>query len=132
MVTCRSLTICLLPLRMYLENAFARFLATMNLVNWFRIRRWIWKSMFPPSSRLRIRCCCRRDLFQKSAVITIAQTFRTGTNDIDALDYVFMYLNDEKQSHSELHQFNDVYVLDNFRPVVTNKNWRIDLRCCRV
>jgi len=37
-----------------------------------------------------------------------------------------MYLNDEKQSHSELHQFNDVYVLDNFRPVVTNKNWRID------
>jgi hypothetical protein len=62
----------------------------------------------------------------KSAVIKIAQTFRTGTNDIDALDYVFMYLNDEKQSHSELHQFNDVYVLDNFRPVVTNKNWRID------
>jgi hypothetical protein len=62
----------------------------------------------------------------KSAVIKIAQTFRTGTNDIDALDYVFMYLNDEKQSHSELHQVNDVYVLDNFRPVVTNKNWRID------
>ncbi len=62
----------------------------------------------------------------KSALIKIAQTFRTGTNDIDALDYVFMYLNDEKQSHSELHQVNDVYVLDNFRPVVTNKNWRID------
>jgi hypothetical protein len=62
----------------------------------------------------------------KSAVIKIAQTFRTGTNDIDALDYVFMYLNDEKQSHSELHQVNDVYVLDNFRPVVTNRNWRID------
>jgi hypothetical protein len=35
-------------------------------------------------------------------------------------------LNDEKQSHSELHHVNDVYVLDNFRPVVTNKNWRID------
>src|SRR6516162_108437 len=62
----------------------------------------------------------------KSAVIKIAQTFRTGTNDIDALDYVFMYLNDEKQSHPDLHRFNDVYVLDNFRPVVTNKNWRID------
>jgi hypothetical protein len=62
----------------------------------------------------------------KSALIKIAQTFRTGTNDIDALDYVFMYLNDEKQSHSELHHVNDVYVLDNFRPVVTNKNWRID------
>ena len=37
-----------------------------------------------------------------------------------------MYLNDEQQSHSDLHHFNDVYVLDNFRPVVTNKNWRID------
>ena len=61
-----------------------------------------------------------------SAVIKIAQTFRTGTNDIDALDYVFMYVNDEKQSHADLHHFNDVYVLDNFRPVVTNKNWRID------
>jgi len=35
-------------------------------------------------------------------------------------------LHDEKQSHSELHHVNDVYVLDNFRPVVTNKNWRID------
>jgi len=62
----------------------------------------------------------------KNAIIKIAQTFRTGTNDIDALDYVFMYLNDEKQSHTDLHHFNNVYVLDNFRPVVTNKNWRID------
>ncbi|MBV8278622.1 MAG: hypothetical protein JO170_25645, partial [Verrucomicrobia bacterium] len=32
----------------------------------------------------------------------------------------------DKHSHSELHDINDVYVLDNFRPVVTNKNWRID------
>ena len=62
----------------------------------------------------------------KNAVVKVAQTFRTGTNDIDALDYVFMYLNDDKHSHSELHDINDVYVLDNFRPVVTNKNWRID------
>jgi hypothetical protein len=62
----------------------------------------------------------------KSTIVKVAQTFRTGTSDIGALDYVFMYLNDEQQSHSELHQFNDVYVLDNFRPVVTNRNWRID------
>ncbi len=62
----------------------------------------------------------------KNAIIKVAQTFRTGTNDIDALDFVSMYLHDEEQSHSELHHFNDVYVLDNFRPVVTNKNWRID------
>jgi hypothetical protein len=62
----------------------------------------------------------------KNAIVKIAQTFRTGTNDIDALDYVFMYLNDENQSHSEMNHINDVYVLENFRPVVTNKNWRID------
>jgi hypothetical protein len=62
----------------------------------------------------------------KSALIKIAQTFRTGTNDIDALDFVSMYLHDEKQNHSDLHHFNDLYVLDNFRPVVTNRNWRID------
>ena len=62
----------------------------------------------------------------KNAVIKIAQTFRTGTNDIDALDFVSMYLNDENQNNADLHQLNDVYVLDNFRPVVTNKNWRID------
>jgi hypothetical protein len=68
----------------------------------------------------------REGAVSKNAVVKVAQTFRTGTNDIDALDYVFMYLNDEKHSHSELHDINDVYVLDNFRPVVTNKNWRID------
>lgn len=62
----------------------------------------------------------------KNAVIKIAQSFRTGTNDIDALDYVYMYLHDEKQSHSEMQELNDIYVLDNFRPAVTKKNWRID------
>jgi hypothetical protein len=62
----------------------------------------------------------------KAAVVKVAQTFRTGTNDIDALDFVSMYLHDEKRNHSELNELNDVYVLDNFRPAVTNKNWRID------
>jgi hypothetical protein len=33
----------------------------------------------------------------KNAVVKIAQSFRTGTNDIDALDYVEMYLHDEEQ-----------------------------------
>ena len=62
----------------------------------------------------------------KNAVVKIAQTFRTGTNDIDALDYLHMYLHDESQHQSNLHEYNDRYVLVNFRPVVTNKNWRID------
>ena len=68
----------------------------------------------------------QRGTVAKSSIVKIAQTFRTGTNDIDALDFLHMYLNDESQHHSNLHEFNDHYVLVNFRPVVTNRNWRID------
>jgi hypothetical protein len=58
------------------------------------------------------------------AVVKIAQTFRSGTNDIDALDFAELFLtNDEQVDPDEL---NDLYVLVNFRPAVTNKNWRMD------
>jgi len=60
----------------------------------------------------------------ESAVVKIAQTFRSGTNDIDAIDFVDMFLNDEEQV--SLDVLNDLYVLVNFRPVVTNKNWWMD------
>jgi hypothetical protein len=59
-----------------------------------------------------------------NSVVKIAQTFRTGTNDYDALDYVDMFLDDENQV--SLNDLNDVYVLANFRPVITKKNWRMD------
>ncbi len=59
-----------------------------------------------------------------NSLVKIAQTFRSGTNDIDAVDYVDMYLSDEDQT--DIEALNDLYVLVNFRPVVTNKNWRID------
>ncbi|HZY88641.1 MAG TPA: hypothetical protein VFE78_27710, partial [Gemmataceae bacterium] len=58
------------------------------------------------------------------AVVKMAQTFRSGTNDIDAVDYVEMFLDDERQTN--LDDLNDLYVLVNFRPVVTKKNWRMD------
>jgi hypothetical protein len=54
----------------------------------------------------------------------MAQTFRSGTNDIDAIDYVDMFLDDEQQT--SLEDLNDLYVLVNFRPVLTKKNWRMD------
>ena len=54
----------------------------------------------------------------------MAQTFRSGTNDIDALDFVDMFLDDEDQVDPD--DLNELYVLVNFRPVVTNKNWRMD------
>jgi hypothetical protein len=59
-----------------------------------------------------------------SAIVKIAQTFRSGTNDIDAMDFVDMFLADETQIDPDA--VNDVYVLVNFRPVVTNRNWRMD------
>jgi len=58
------------------------------------------------------------------AVVKIAQTFRSGTNDIDAIDFVELFLADETQKN--LDELNDVYVLVNFRPVVTKENWRMD------
>jgi hypothetical protein len=68
----------------------------------------------------------KRGPLSQSAVVKMAQTFRSGTNDIDALDYVQMYLRDDSQHHANLHDFNELYVLVNFRPVVTKKNWRMD------
>jgi hypothetical protein len=66
----------------------------------------------------------QRGSVPENAVVKIAQTFRSGTNDIDAIDFVDMFLNDEQQV--SLDVLNDLYVLVNFRPVVTNKNWRMD------
>jgi len=57
-------------------------------------------------------------------VVKMAQTFRSGTNDFDALDFVEMFLGDEHQADAD--DLNDVYVLVNFRPVVTKMNWRMD------
>lgn len=58
------------------------------------------------------------------SVIKVAQTFRSGTNDIDAVDFAEMFLeNDDQVDPDEL---NELYVLVNFRPAVTNKNWRMD------
>lgn len=61
---------------------------------------------------------------KEDAVVKMAQTFRSGTNDIDAIDFVEMFLEDENQINPD--DLNDLYVLVNFRPVLTNKNWRMD------
>jgi hypothetical protein len=58
------------------------------------------------------------------SVVKMAQTFRSGTNDIDATDFLEMFLEDEEQTN--LETLSDVYVLVNFRPAVTRKNWRMD------
>lgn len=58
------------------------------------------------------------------ATVKIAQTFRSGTNDIDAIDFVELFLADETQKTPD--DLNDIYVLVNFRPVITKENWRMD------
>ena len=59
-----------------------------------------------------------------TAVVKMAQTFRSGTNDVDAIDFVDMFLADVQQT--SIDSLNDMYVLVNFRPALTNKNWRMD------
>src|SRR5215831_16642217 len=66
----------------------------------------------------------RRGSVPDDALVKIAQTFRSGTNDIDAIDFVEMFLENEEQANPD--DLNEKYVLVNFRPVVTNKNWRMD------
>jgi hypothetical protein len=58
------------------------------------------------------------------AVVKIAQTYRSGTHDVDAIDFIEMFLQDQEQVDPEV--LNAQYVLVNFRPVVTKKNWRMD------
>ena len=66
----------------------------------------------------------RRGPLAEDAVVRMAQTFRSGTNDIDAIDFVDMFLSDDGQTNPD--DLNDVYVLVNFRPAVTKRNWRMD------
>jgi hypothetical protein len=66
----------------------------------------------------------QRGRLPSDAVVKMAQTFRSGTNDIDAIDYVDMFLADEGQINPD--DLNELYVLVNFRPVVTKRNWRMD------
>jgi hypothetical protein len=66
----------------------------------------------------------RRGPLADNAVVKMAQTFRSGTNDIDSLDFVEMFLDDEGRTNPD--DLNEVYVLVNFRPVVTKRNWRMD------
>jgi hypothetical protein len=66
----------------------------------------------------------QRGKLPNDAVVKMAQTFRSGTADIDALDYIEMFLENDRQADPAA--LNDTYVLENFRPAVTKKNWRMD------
>jgi len=65
----------------------------------------------------------RRGPLPDDAVVRMAQTFLSGAHDIDALDYIEMFLEDEEMTHPG--NLREVYVLAGFRPVVTKRNWRM-------
>ncbi len=66
----------------------------------------------------------RPGIVPPTSIVKMAQTFRSGTNDIDAHDFVEMFLDDASETDPE--QLNDLYALVNFRPVVTKESWRMD------
>jgi hypothetical protein len=66
----------------------------------------------------------QRGALASDAVVKMAQTFRSGTNDIDAIDFAELFLANEDQIDPD--ELNELYVLVNFRPAVTKKNWRMD------
>ena len=66
----------------------------------------------------------RRGPVADDAVVRMAQSFRSGTNDIDAMDFADMFLDDEQMVDPD--GLNELYVLVNFRPAITGKNWRMD------
>lgn len=66
----------------------------------------------------------QRGAVRPDAVVKMAQTFRSGTNDVDALDFAELFLTNEEQVNPD--ELNELYVLVNFRPAVTKLNWRMD------
>jgi hypothetical protein len=66
----------------------------------------------------------REGELRKDAVVKMAQTFRSGTNDVDALDFAELFLTNHEQIDPD--ELNELYVLVNFRPAVTKLNWRMD------
>ena len=68
--------------------------------------------------------CLQAGTVPDTDTVKMAQTYRSGTNDIDALDFVEMFLGDPTQV--SLDDLNELYVLVNFRPPVTKQNWRMD------
>lgn len=60
----------------------------------------------------------------RTAIVKMAQTYRSGTADFDAIDFAEMFLDNDEQLDADA--LNDQYVLVNWRPAITNINWRMD------
>ena len=59
-----------------------------------------------------------------TAIIKLAQTFRTGSSDVDSKDYVEEFLRNPVLV--TMNDLSKVYVISDYKPCITKVNWRID------
>jgi len=59
-----------------------------------------------------------------TSIIKLAQTFRTGSSDVDSKNYVDEFLRDPMLV--TMNDLSKVYVLSDYKPCVTKVNWRFD------
>jgi len=58
------------------------------------------------------------------AIIKLAQTFRTGSSDVDSKDYVEEFLRNPVLA--AMNDLSKVYVISDYRQCITKVNWRMD------
>jgi hypothetical protein len=63
------------------------------------------------------------DTAKERSKIVLAQSFRTGTSDMDAVELLESFINSDVPGLMDLRNY---YVIRHFKPVVTNKNYRFD------
>ncbi|MBI5061740.1 MAG: hypothetical protein HZB67_05510 [Candidatus Aenigmarchaeota archaeon] len=55
--------------------------------------------------------------------IALAQSFRSGTSDMDSIELLYLSLDSEKDNPGSV---SDIYAISAFKPFITKTNWRFD------
>jgi len=62
------------------------------------------------------------------SLVKIAQTYRTGSPDVDVIDYINEFFDDPHAI--TINDLNEVFIISDFLPCLTKVNWRIDSGVC--
>jgi len=65
---------------------------------------------------------------EKDSLVKIAQTYRTGSTDVDAIDYINEFFDDPHAI--TINDLNEVFIISDFTPCITQENWLIDSGVC--
>lgn len=65
---------------------------------------------------------------EEGSLVKIAQTYRTGSTDVDAIDYLNEFFIDPHAI--TINDLNEIFIISDFSPCVTQENWRIDSGVC--